>query len=141
MAREAVFLALFAKLSALAGLQTKGRTLLHWADVAPAAMPALFLAEGRQHAQSDYRMPTKWLWTGRVYIYAGAEPNSGVAAATVLNNLLDGVETAFLPDRDGECTLGGLVSHARINGEVETDEGTLGAIAVAIVPFDINPMV
>lgn len=50
-----------------------------------------------------------------------------VAGNTVINPLLASVEQAFIPDRENAVTLGGLVSHAWIEGE---------AIAV---PGDIDP--
>jgi hypothetical protein len=58
-----------------------------------------------------------------------------VLPAIALNQLVDAIELALSPGPAfEEQTLGGLVSHCRIVGEIETDEGVLGDQAVAIIP-------
>ena len=73
-----------------------------------------------------------------VYIYVGPTADgAGTLPATLLNTIQQGVMVALLTDllHDGRQTLGGLVHDCFIDGEVETDEGTLGEQAVAIIPI------
>ena len=58
----------------------------------------------------------------------------------VLNPLLDAVEAALAPAATtGVQDLGlpAMVQHAAIAGKIDTDEGTLGDQAVAIIPVEI----
>ena len=137
--REAIFVALFNKVSAAAGLVTTSRKLAHWSDVPGIQQPALFQAQGKEMASAGFRLPTKWTLRVHLYVYVHQASVAGQVPATQLNTILDAIETALLPDAgSSEQTLGGLVSHCRIVGEVETDEGTLGDQAVAIIPIEIQ---
>jgi hypothetical protein len=139
--REATFVALFAKLQKIAGVQTVSRAWRSPADVSPNEQPAIFLVQGPQSATTGYRQPIRWTgWRGEFAIYTHSESRAGILASTQLNTLLDAVEAAvFRPDIDGAATLGGLVSHLGIDGDVEIHEGNLGVQAVAVIPFVIVP--
>lgn len=131
--RESAYSALFAKLSAISGIVTAERRLRHWSDVMPTEMPYLALAVAGQVAEPVKRLPTKWTLGADLYIYVQSD-NS--APGPILNALLDKIDEALAPDPGQDTqTLGGIVSHAWIEGQVQTDEGTLGPIAVAIVPI------
>ena len=57
-----------------------------------------------------------------------------------MNHILDKIAAALRPRRElGEMKqiLDGLVMDCRIDGKIETDEGTLGAQSVAIVPITV----
>lgn len=72
-----------------------------------------------------------------VYIYVKTD---GESPSSLLNPLLDAVEQALQPqhpDINQWQTLGGLATHCWIEGTIETDEGTLGDQAVAIIPINI----
>lgn len=137
MNREAIYAALFARLSAIPGLVTTSRKLRHWTDVPPPEQPALFQAQGNQTAQPQTGLPPKWLLSADVYIYV--RTTGADAPGPVINPILDAVTDALAPDNPvrNTCTLGGLVEWARIEGAIETDEGTLGDQAVAIIPINI----
>ena len=62
-----------------------------------------------------------------------------MSPSSVMNPLLDAVTAALAPDNpiNTAQTLGGTVAHCWIEGAIETDEGTLGDQAVAIVPVRI----
>lgn len=143
--REAIFAALFAKLIGSAGFVTTGRTLKHVADVDAVSQPALFMLQGHQLAEENERgmtaTPTKWKLRADAFIYAHSQnPGANGNAATLLNTLLDAIEVALTPEpATGKQTLGGLVSHCSIAGDVITDEGLLGDQTVAIVPIEIVP--
>jgi len=60
-----------------------------------------------------------------------------VVPSVQINQILDELEAALAPPPGPSFkqTLGGLVEHCWINGEIQTDEGTLGNQAVAIIPI------
>lgn len=134
--REAIYSALFARLSAVPGLKTASRRLKHWTDVPSGEQPALFQAQRNQSANNTAGTPTVWELYADIYIYVSNE--SDTPSAT-LNDLIDAVEAALAPDNriKNTCTLGGLAVFCFIDGMIETDEGTLGDQAVAIVPIKI----
>lgn len=137
ISREAIFSALFALVSSAAEFKTASRKLVHWTEVAPVDQPALFQAQGKESATVLYRAPTKWTLHASLYVYAH-QNSLDLLPAVALNGLLDAIEAKLAPGYDGEQTLGGLVSHCRIVGEIETDEGVLGDQAIAIIPIEIQ---
>lgn len=137
MNREAIYQALFAKLAAVPGLKTTSRKLRHWSDVQASEQPALFQAQKNEVGIRQQGLDTKWTLNLDIYVYVNT---SGEACpASQLNQIMDDIEAALLPDNQikNTNTLGGLVHHCRIEGSIETDEGTLGDQAVAIVPIVI----
>lgn len=136
MDREAIYNALFTKVSAIPGLKTKSRTLQHWNDVTPSQQPALFQAQGDQIAAPMPGGPTKWTFYVSLYLYCHST-NPKAPPATQLNRLLDAIETALKADLTGYQNLRGLVFDCSIDGKVETDEGLLGSQSIAIIPIKI----
>lgn len=139
MNREAIYTALFAKLQGAYSWATSDRILVHWSDVAPIQQPAMFQTQVSEQAVTITRQKTKWLLTAKIYVYAHAQTQNGVPPATIINTLLDAITNAMKPDNAvvETQTLGGLVEYARIEGNIETDEGFLGEQAVAIIPISI----
>lgn len=136
--RAAIYPAFWVRLEAATGFVTKSRTLKHWDDVPAGAQPALFMSQRREQAIKETGKPTRWRLMGDLYIYVRSLDADAVAA-DLLNASIDAVCARLAPDQigSGKCTLGGLVHDARIEGEIETDEGTLGQQAVAILPYVI----
>lgn len=136
MNREAIYSALFAKLQASANYVTTSRRLLHWNDVQSSQQPALFVAQRNEVAVTDRGMPTRWTLNVDVYVYARTD--GGLNPGPIINPLLDAIEAALAPNAvENAQTLGGLVSWCRIEGAIETDEGTLGDQLVAIIPITL----
>ncbi|MFK7088682.1 hypothetical protein AAFM71_07680 [Chromobacterium violaceum] len=140
MNREAIYSALFERLKAIPGLRTTSRRLRHWSDVDASQQPAMFQAQVRESpipGDPSRGLPTKWTLSADVYVYARTDGDQ--APGTVLNPLLDAIEAALQPDNPvlRAQTLGGMVEHCWIDGDIETDEGALGDQAVAIVPIRI----
>lgn len=138
--REAIYDALWELGTSAARFATANRRLRHWADVAPAEQPALFLSEkGGQAAVKKLGTPIVWTLYAEFYLYAhSSDPD--LAPATILNPLLDALEAALAPSpTTGIQNLGlpQMVQHAYITGKVQTDEGVLGDQAIAIVPVEI----
>jgi hypothetical protein len=138
MIREPIYAALFALWGDIPGLVTVSRRLKHWSDVPANEHPALFQVQRKEKPVQDKGVPTKWFLHVDLYLYV----NSGdpdVPPSPLLNAILDAIEAKVpAPGTIDEVqALGGLVSHAWISGEIETDEGTLGSQAVAIIPIEI----
>lgn len=139
MTRETVYAALFAKASTAAGLQTASRRIKLWSDVPAAKQPALFQVEKHQIVNQQRGRPAKYFLHAELYLYVNAGNNPDAVSSILLNNMLDAIEATLAPDDPMRtvCTLGGTVSHCWISGTIETDEGALGAQAVAIIPIEI----
>lgn len=137
MNREAIYSALFTRLSGIAGLKTTSRRLKHWNDVPPEKQPALFMAQSTETPITTTGEPQKWLLSVDVYVYVTTEGET--PPGSVLNPILDAIEAIFpLHPITGKHTLDAPgVEWARIDGTIQTDEGTLGSQAVAIVPIQI----
>lgn len=135
MNRAAVYQALFAKLPSAT---TKSRTLRMWAEVPREEMPALFLAvTGQSVGQLGSGAQRIWTTTAQVWAYVHTQDPDTTPAMDLLAAQLDAIEAALKPTPGQPAqTLGGLVTSVKITG-VETDEGTLGPIAVAIVTLEI----
>ncbi len=138
--REAIYAALWTLGSGAGSFASADRRLRHWADVAPAEQPALFMSEKGGHAQvKKLGAPIVWTLYADFYIYVhSSDPYA--APATVINPLLDALERALAPSAaTGIQNLGlpQMVQHAYIAGKIETDEGILGDQAIAIVPVEI----
>jgi len=139
MNREAVYAALWARLEALDGFVTKSRRLLHWNDVPRHDQPALFMAQGNQQALTKTGEAGKWLLRADVYIYVQTDDQP---PAPIINPLIDAVCAAAnaihpVTGRTALVADGAVIEYCRVEGTIETDEGTLGSQAVAIVPIVI----
>ena len=144
MNRETITEALFARLSIIPGLVSTSRKVRPFVDLAPEEMPALFVGVGRSTSQQERNRRPVWTLTWTVYIYVLDQSPTGPSPA--LNALLGQVEQAlvatdaetatptegFQAAQGGSTTLGGLVSHVSL-ADVETDEGSLGDLGVAIL--------
>lgn len=149
MTRAPILNALFAQIAGTqtlpAGTWSKGwttasQTLRLWKDVAASEHPAFFLAYRGDTAVPLGSGPvTKWQLHADAWIYV-MHDDAGSPAMTQLAARIDAVESALAPaatQSQGRQTLGGLVYAAKIVGEIETDEGSLGDQAIAVVPITL----
>jgi hypothetical protein len=138
--RESIYAALWALGAGATSFASANRRLRHWADVAPAEQPALFMSEKGGHAVTKaLGAPIVWTLYADFYLYVHSS-DPYLAPAMVLNPLLDALEAALAPSpATGIQNLGlpAMVQHAYIAGKIETDEGVLGDQAIAIVPIEI----
>jgi hypothetical protein len=121
---------------------TTSREFQPWDQVIEALQPALFLVDGNELAgqQGSYG-ETKWKNRFVAFIYCthavGASP-----AAALINNLLDAVDTRMLPpwQDGGRQTLGGIVPHCYIDGEVLKTVGNTAddRQSIAVIPITID---
>ena len=140
MNREAIYSALFAKLSSVQGFNTVSRHLKIWNDVSPADQPALFMVQRSESAMPIAGRPTVWTMTVDLILYANTGGDRTVAPMSILNPLVDAVIAALSPDNymTNKCTLGGLVDHAWVEGHIQTDEGILGPQGYVMIPIVIK---
>lgn len=146
MNRETIYAAAFAYISALAAgnsplFKSATRKPTTWESVAPEDQPALLFMQRRELAEKRKTLPTKWTLFADLFLYVhtGAQNDPAIVAAQLMNPLLDAIAAALASDdiSNDACTLGGLVSHCAINGEIQIFPGNLGDEAVAIVPIEI----
>ena len=136
--REAIFSAAFNLIAATVGAKTAERRFKTWSEVPAADQPALFFIQKTQHAQYQRGKPTKWTFTADAVLYVNSGGAPDAIPATQINAAVDALESALdqSPGLDSQ-TLGNLVSHCAINGDIITDEGVLGDQGVAIIPIEI----
>lgn len=148
MTRAPIYNALFSQLAGTQdpvttlwshGWVTASQTLRLWKQVGANEMPALFLALKGEVATplGPSGIVTKWTihMDAWVYVMHDGGPSH---AMLVLATQLDRIEAAMKPAVGQERqTLGGLVYSAKIQGDIETDEGSLGDQAMAVVPITI----
>lgn len=113
-----------------------GRRLQTW-DQAN-VKPAVYLGEfGQSYRWQSESLGTILLET-LIFIYVDDGSDPSKVPAITMNNIQDLIDAALAPDNvDGKCTLGGLVSSCRINGEVPVAPGDLGGPGVAVLPLNI----
>lgn len=145
--REAIWAALFALLQGSLGplCQTMGRHHVMPPQLSAEQQPAAFLVQAKEsRPPSPSGLPQKLILTGFIILYFQApEPlleevgTETVLGATAANALLKAVDTALMPDNwaTGKQTLGGLVTHCWIEGEVDQDTGVFGEQGAAILPI------
>jgi hypothetical protein len=136
--REEIIEALFQLALTATTFNTSNRRLQLWSKVA--SFPALFIqSTGTHYPPRDARgLPPKRTITAELWVYTdvGKDPNANPEQA--LNEIIDAIESALSPQIVGGVqTLGGLVSHAWIEGEIEQFPGVLDGIAKAIIPVKI----
>lgn len=133
--REPIYAEIFALLQAIPGVVTCSRILKHWADVPAEQQPALYLAQKSERQQTTTGEPTLHYLSAEIYVYVRTDGDK--VPGTELNRLLDSIDTLFPQNpNSGLQTLNAAgVQWARVDGTIETDEGTLGQQAVAIVPI------
>jgi hypothetical protein len=138
MNREAIYSALFALVSTAPGLATTSRKLKHWSDVPAGRRPALFQTQGRETvmATAANGLPARWMLEVTLYLYVST--SGATSPGEALNPILDAIAATLEPSPAGAAqTLEGLVQYARIEGAIETSEGTLGDDEIALIPVRI----
>src|SRR5215831_21024366 len=95
--REAIYAALWELGASAARFASVNRRLRHWADLAPAEQPALFMSEKGGHAVTKaLGGPTIWTLHADFYVYAHSS-DPYLAPAMLLNPLVDALEAALAP--------------------------------------------
>jgi hypothetical protein len=139
MNRENIITALFNLVSASASFATASRRLQLWSSVPSSEKPALFLAERSDtYARSSEALPEAVTMEVDIYLYTDGGKDQSIVPASILNPLIDAIDTALAPSPlTGLQTLGGLVSHCWIEGKIMKDPGDLDGDGVAVIPVKI----
>jgi hypothetical protein len=138
--RETIINALFTKLVTSGQFNTTGRRNRDPESIAPEQTPALLLVEHTEkYAIPSPSLPAKRMINLRAILYTDVGDDDNAIPATVINNLLDGVDAALVPDdpTSQRCTLGGLVYSVKIDGDVIKAPGDVTGKGLAIVPLQI----
>lgn len=141
--RETIYAALFYLVSNAAEFQTATRRIKEYSDVDQATQPAILQVELGEKWNARIGIPPIVTFNARLFIYCeSSDPTQPVS--TQMNGLLDSVMAALappiLPDGKFRQTLGGLVQHAAISGDITIAEGLSGQ-SEAVIPIEIlvNP--
>ena len=104
-------------------------------DQVPAAQrPALFVTDHHETmAFQSENTPPKLTISVNLFVYTNAR---GAAPAADINVIMDAIQSA-LASPFGVQTLGGLVSHCRIDGQVLKDPGDIDGDGFLWVPIKI----
>ncbi len=119
------------------GFLTFGRRLKFWPDVSD--QPALYLRDPDEDLQWPNIILLQQTIKAEVWILSNAGADPDFAPIIALNNLLDAVQSAFIPDdpMQQRFTLGGLVHWCRMSGKVEKWPGDIDGQAVARAEVEI----
>lgn len=141
--RETVYQALFAKVMPLLGdpFATVSREVIEVQRVPPGEQPVLFMDEALEEYPDDGTGLVHNRWT--VYFHVGCVTSKGTPASTVLNPLLDALETALAPTDGNLLGLGDIITKAQLTGLSVKNLGNNSLApdqrqAVAYVPFQLN---
>jgi hypothetical protein len=137
--RKAIMDALCARVFAVTDFKTTGRRKLLWSKVPLDKQPACFVDRGNETTEHPNTMLAERIMRADIVIYVQVGSNPEAEPGTAIDDLLEALDQAFLPDSDltNELTLGGLVQHCRIQGDTDIDQGGLDGQAKAVVPVEI----
>jgi hypothetical protein len=140
--RSAVSAALFNLLKGCYAWVTADPRLKLSDDLAANAQPALFLVKSAENItqSGDFSMPVYTLkYHALVFIRASATPeDSGSTAEDIMDNILTAIDNAMQPILGEANTLGGLVTNAWIDGDVQIDTPVLFESCAIWVPISVK---
>ena len=146
MIREDIYLALQAQLQGInkvlttdqAPVVTWGRRLPAADDLGSINQPAVYVITSGEHRKPVRGFPDVVTLKADVWIFCNVGGDMHAVPVNQINYLLDALDAAVAPDPVTRFqTLGGLVSHCWIEGDVIIDEGLFQGQSFAIVPFMI----
>ncbi|HWX56673.1 MAG TPA: hypothetical protein VN176_18975 [Verrucomicrobiae bacterium] len=143
--REQIYSALFtmlqsALLSPSGPFKTVGRRWQDPGQISPADRPALYQVQKDEIAKTSSvnSVPISWRIGVDLVFYTSGDASPNTVPSTELNTLLDAVESAIKAATPGLAqSLGGKVSHCRIEGKIEIVENVQGTMALAVVPVEM----
>jgi hypothetical protein len=137
MDREAIHAALAAKAYSVADFQLKSRRLKFIDEMNSPEFPACFVVWKRDIVEQEENAGEVFGMFFEVWVYvdAGGEPDIEPVKGVIA--IVDKLHAALKPVDGSRQTLGGLVYTCKIEGEIETDGGVLGAKSIAIIPIKV----
>lgn len=119
---------------------TTSRFLPHFTEPAPEQMPALFLIEkGETWTKAGKGIPAVRVLRSHIVMYAWNGSDKQPLPSTLCNTMLDVIDDIIeQPNNPGNVqTLGGLVEHVYLIGQVEIYEGLLQEVSIVVVPIEM----
>jgi hypothetical protein len=145
--RETIFNSLLAQIGTATSngapaFVTLSRKFVDYTQCPPSDQPAGFLVHGFENASQARTLgQTSWRVKAVLFLYCQHSTDVQAIPGTVLNNMLDATDSALKPPAyDDRQTLGGIVSHVYIDGEVIISEGSLpdDTTSIAVIPITIE---
>ena len=144
VAREVVATALFNLLKATqvnsaAAFVTTGQNPKIWSNTTPGDQPAMYLIDvGETVVQNQAYGLSKYVLHFEILVYVRADASPLAIPATQLRTLRDAIDAQMQSVPPGERqTLGGVVYHAWIEGDVLVDTGILDKQCVIMIPVKV----
>jgi hypothetical protein len=136
---ETIYAGLFALIENAYEFRTTTRWLQHWVDVPAVNQPYMAQCQSGEHWIQRKGLPPRVTLRADLWIYCYAQQGTGSIPSQQMNEIRAAIDQVFQVDElsTNTCTLGGLVSHAWIEGEVLTDEGLLGPQCAMKIPVNI----
>ncbi len=118
---------------------TTGRRARVWSDVTPGDQPALFVIHPGERALQDQALGlTKWMLHFDILIYLRADASPTAVPDTAINAILDAIDAQMQSKPPAERqTLGGVVYHAWIEGDIFIDSGILDQQVAIMIPVHV----
>lgn len=142
--REQIYSALFstlqgALLSPAGPFRTVSRRWQDPSQLSPADRPCLYQVQKDELIGTTMNgLPIHGKLNVDLVLYTAGDSEPSSVPSTEMNALLDSVEAAIRGAAPGLAqSLGGKVSHCRIEGKIEIVENVLGAMALAVVPVEV----
>ena len=142
--REQIYSALFsvlqgALLTPAGPFKTVSRRWQDPSQLSPADRPSLYQVQKDELTGASVNgLPIHAKMTVDLVLYTAGDSEPNSIPSTELNSLLDAVEAAIRSATPGIAqSLGGMVSHCRIEGKIEIVENVVGCMALAVVPIEI----
>ena len=150
ISRETILVALYQRLKVVSFSQpVRGKTtftitsrrLKHWADVARADRPALFMTcHGENPLYRSESTPSYQKFDVKIFVYLDTgEVSPNYTPDTDISVILDALDSSISPGvGEQRQTLGGLVSHCRVDGEILRDPGDIDGDGIIIYPISVT---
>jgi hypothetical protein len=139
MNRENIFRTLFATIADIPQVKTASREFRSFSSVAPEDMPAVFMTCRTQGISYGNRMvPPVYTFDLSLFVYVFKQETEK-SSQEVLNEVLDALDVSLeaLATATADPLNESSITQCRVMGTIETDEGALGDLAVAIVPVQV----
>jgi hypothetical protein len=100
--------------------------------------PALFIVQKTMQARTTDRQPTRLEVFLDLVLYVKGTADQMLSISLVYNPIMDAIFAALAGKPSGELqTLNGTAYQCKIDGKIDTDEGTLGDQGVVMIPVTL----
>lgn len=125
----------------LPGFKTFSRRFITYDRISMSAQcPYLVITSGQENysPRESIRLPAKREMQVEITIYLSAGQDQTTIPDQAVNTILDNIDEALAPIPPQEAqTLGGLVNHCYIEGDILKVPGDLDGIGVIVIPIKI----